>query len=172
MILEEVRKESLRVLQVVRRKAPEVHRYKCTASYGELLAVVHADYLMVLILVDVLMLGNVHEVALGRSLAYATAHTTLSGERALDVVSDHTVGTTTIIGELRKVVTHRLKSLSTVEVVSIDYCKRAIDLRCRHHQGVVSTPWLGALGWSGKALGQRVYLLIDDRRVDCLLILL
>ena len=58
----------------------------------------HADYLVALILVDVLVLGDVHEVALGRCLAYTTAHAPLRGERALYIVSDHTVGASAVWG--------------------------------------------------------------------------
>ena len=159
------------MLEVVRREAPHIHRYRRILFEELLLTVlVREGDLTIRATSDRGALDDTREEALVIYFADTACYCTAFAERIAYAVADHAV-LVVAVGEAAELVCQSCEAVTAIEVVSVDHGEGLVDHLCCHHDGVVRTPrLLAALGYS-EAFGELVQILEDDLNRDLVLVL-
>ena len=143
------------VVKVLRCKAPHIHTHwgvECDFYIFAIFALV-AD--MSILVLNRCTFYHIGQEVVGICATYAAAHTTVLAEGIAYAITCHAVFALFSLNLIEEL-SHYLKGLFAVEVISIDDHKWLIDTTFSHQNGMVSTPRFGALWVACKALWQVV----------------
>ena len=157
MLVEESAECVLAVLEILRREAPHVHRYRRVRIQRCIYPILGEDDGAVLIL-DLRALHDVGEQTLLVGCTDTAADGSVLAEGVAYAVADHAVLSFLALYRTEEVCQH-LVGLFAVEVIGIDDRKGFVDQFTSHEHSVVGTPGFGALriiGASGRHFVHRL----------------